>query len=78
MDVMAIERMEAFAKEVLKLSPEMQIEYFTALVRDGILTADEVEGLKQYVALYHMFTNQRYYNAVKECVTAMYFAENNQ
>ena len=78
MDVIAIERMEAFAKEVLKLSPEMRDVFFDELENNGIVTAEEVEGLKKYVTLYHMFTNQRHYNAVKQCVTEMYMSEMNR
>ena len=74
MNAIAVERMETFAREVLKLSPEMQAEYFEELKRIGLLTAEEVEGLKEYVALYHMFTDARYYNAVRECVKEMYLA----
>ena len=74
MNVTAIERMEAFAREVLKLSPEMQVEFFDNMVNAGLMTADEANGLKEYVAYYHMFTNQRYYNAVRDAVKEMYMA----
>lgn len=72
MNAVAAERMENFAREVLKLSPEMQVEFFNNMVASGLMTADEAEGLKQYVALYHMFTDQRYYKAIEAGVLAMY------
>ncbi len=75
MNVIAIERMEEFARGVLKLSPEMQSEFFAEMVSTGAMSADEAEGLKQYVALYHMFTDQRYYNAVREASFEMYMSE---
>ena len=74
MNITAIERMEAFAREVLKLSPEMQTEFFNEMVNAGLMTAEEAEGLKVYVAYYHMFTDQRYYNAVRDAVKEMYMA----
>lgn len=74
MDAIAIERMEKFAQEVLKLSPEMQAEFFNEMERSGLMTAEEAKGLKEYVALYHMFTNQRHYNMVKQAAYEMYMA----
>lgn len=72
MNVTAIERMEEFARGVLKLSPEMQVVFFDEMVQNGLMSAEEAEGLKQYVALYHMLTNQRYYNAVREATKEMF------
>lgn len=77
MDAIATARMEEFAKGVLKLSPETQTEFFNEMVKSGMMTVDEAEGLKQYVALFHMFTDQRYYNAVKVTVSEMYMNEIN-
>ena len=75
MDITAIERMEEFARGVLKLFPEEQAHFFDELENSGLLSADEVKGLKEYVALYHMFADQRYYKMVRECVKEMYLAE---
>lgn len=75
MDVTTMERMEEFARNVLKLFPEEQAQFFAELETSGLLTAEEVKGLKEYVALYHMYTDQRYYNMVRECVKEMYLSE---
>lgn len=72
MNAVAIERMEKFAREVLKLTPEMQVEFYEEIQHNGLVTAEEAEGLKKYVALFHMFTDTRYYNAVRDCVKEMY------
>lgn len=72
MDVTAIERMEEFARNVLTLTPEMQTVFFNEMVSNNMMTVEEAEGLKKYVALYHMFTDQRYYNMVKQTVFGMY------
>lgn len=74
MNTVAVERMEEFARNVLKLSPEMQADFFNEMVSTGCMSATEAEGLKQYVALYRMFTDQRYYNTVRDCVQDMYLA----
>ncbi len=75
MDAVALERMEAFAQSVLKLSGEMQTEFFETMTATGMMSAEEAEGLKKYVALYHMFTDQRHYNAVRACALEMYMNE---
>lgn len=72
MNAIAVERMEEFARGVLKLSPEMQTVFFDEMVSGGLMSVEEAEGLKQYVALYHMFTDQRYYNAVREATRELY------
>lgn len=66
MDYEAAKRMEDFAKEILRQTPYMQEKMWEAL--EPILTADEVHGLKCYVGLFHMFTDQRYFEAVKKYV----------
>ena len=75
MNAIAVERMEEFARGVLKLSPEMQTVFFGEMVNSGTMSSDEAEGLKKYVALYHMFTDQRYYNAVREATRELYMSE---
>lgn len=75
MDAIALGRMEEFARGVLKLSSEMQTEFFKEMVSSGTMSAEEAEGLKKYVALYHMFTDLRHYNAVRDCVMEMYLSE---
>lgn len=66
MDYKATKRMEDFAKEILSQTPAMQKKMWEAL--EPILTEDEICGLKSYVGLFHMFTDQRFYDAVKKSV----------
>ena len=75
MNAIAVERMEEFARGVLKLSPEMQTVFFEEMVNSGTMSRDESGGLKKYVALYHMFTDQLYYNAVREATRELYMNE---
>ena len=72
MDVAATERMEEFARGVLKLPHEVQAVFFDEMVNGGLMSTEEAEGLKKYVALYHMFTDQRYYNEVRKATMEMY------
>lgn len=72
MNIEAIEKAEAFARSVLKLWPEQQDRYFKKLIDLGF-TQDEVKGLQEYVALYHMFTDPIYYKKVKTAVGAMLY-----
>lgn len=62
----AAKRMEDFAKEIINQSPTMQEKMWKAL--ESVLTPDEIHGLKCYVGLFHMFTDSRYYEAVKKSV----------
>ena len=78
MDASAVERMEEFARGVLKLTPEMQTVFFNDMVHNGMMSAEEAEGLKQYVALYHMFTDYRYYNAVRTATMELYLIDINK
>ena len=66
MDYEAAKRMEDFAKEILRQTPAIQKKMWEAL--KPVLTADEIHGLKCYVGLFHMFTDQRYFEAVKNAV----------
>lgn len=74
MDTEAIARMETFAKEVLKLTPEQRDAFFRDAVESGLMTAEEAEGLASYVCYFRMFTCGRYYNAVKQAVGGMLWA----
>ena len=73
MDYEAAKRMEDFAEEILRQTPAMQKKMWEAL--EPILTADEIHGLKCYVGLFHMFTDQRYYEAVKKSVGEQIYNE---
>lgn len=73
MNAEAIARMENFAKELLKLPQERWPEFFTALVTDGLITQDAVQGLEEYVLLYRMLTDASYYRAVRHTVAEMLY-----
>jgi len=73
MDCEAAKRMEDFAKEILRQTPAMQKKMWEAL--EPVLTADEIHGLKLYVGLFHMFTDQRYFDAVKKSVGEQIYKE---
>lgn len=78
-NVSALEKMETFARGVLMLKPEKRDAYFASLVENGVVTQEESDGLAQYVMLYRMFTDQRYYKAIQNASFEMYmktFEEN--
>ena len=72
-DFVAAKRMEDFAKTILNESPFIQQKMWESL--ESVLTADEIHGLKAYVGLFHMFTDQRYYEAVKKSVGEQIYNE---
>ena len=69
----AAKRMEDFAKKILRQTPAMQEKMWKAL--EPVLTADEIHGLKCYVGLFHMFNDQKYYEAVKKSVGEQLYKE---
>lgn len=71
-NVTAIARMEIFARDVLRLEPEKRDAFFSGLVENGIVTQEESVGLAQYVMLYRMFTDQRYYKAIQSATFELY------
>ena len=73
MDCEAAKRMEDFAKEILRQTPAMQKKMWEAL--EPVLTADEIHGLKCYVGLFRMFTDERYFYAVKKSVGEQIYKE---
>ena len=73
MDVVAMKRMEDFAKTILNANPSQQEKVWQAL--EQTLTKDEISGLKKYVGLFHMFTDQRLYDAVKKSVGEQLYNE---
>lgn len=73
MDYEAAKRMEDFAKEILSQTPTTQKKMWEAL--EPILTEDEIHGLKCYVGLFHMFTDERYFEAVKKAVGEQIYNE---
>lgn len=73
MDYEAAKRMEDFAKEILRQTPATQKKMWEAL--EPVLTADEIRDLKCYVGLFHMFTDQRCFEAVKKSVGEQLYNE---
>ena len=72
-DFVAAKRMEDFAKTILAASPSVQKKMWKSL--ESVLTADEIRGLKEYVGLFHMFTDQRLFDAVKDAVGEQLYNE---
>ena len=73
MDAIAMKRMEDFAKTILYANHSQQEKVWQAL--EQTLTKDEISGLKRYVGLFHMFTDQRFYDAVKKSVGEQLYKE---
>ena len=73
MDYEAAKRMEDFAKEILRQTPAMQKKMWEAL--ELVLMADEIHGLKCYVGLFHMFTDERIFESVKKSVGEQLYNE---
>ena len=74
MDIVAMTRMEEFAKKVLTMPPEAQDVFWRESMNSGLMTAEEAEGLQKYVALFHMFTDPRHYRMIREAALEMYMA----
>lgn len=72
----ALENMENFAKDVLKLPIEAQNELFKTL--EETLTPDEVKGLKELVGLYRLHTNSNYYKVVEKTLAEQLYKEFNK
>ncbi len=66
MDYTSAKRMEDFAQTIIDASPSTQKKMWDALT--GVLTPDEVHGLKCYVGLYHLLTDKALYKAVRDSV----------
>jgi hypothetical protein len=70
-NIEVLTRMETFAKECLKLFPEQRDAFFSEMVATGLMTAEEAEWVNTYVCYFRLFTDPRYYNAVKQAVGEM-------
>ena len=73
MDVVAMKRIEDFAKTMLNANASQQEKVWGAL--EQTLTKDEISGLKKYVGLFHMFNDQRLYDSVKKSVGEQIYNE---
>lgn len=74
-DFEAAKRMEDFAQTILDASPANQKKMWKSL--ESVLTAEEIHGLQAYVGFYHMYTDQQFYNAVKDDVCEQVYSECN-
>lgn len=70
-NVETLKRMETLAQETLKLFPEQRTVFFRELIQKGILTTDEAKCIEEYVCLYRLMTDHRYYKAVQSAVCEM-------
>lgn len=68
MDANTHKKMIDFAQQVIDLSPKDQNLFFRYIVDAGILSKDEADGLRIYVATAHLFLDADYYEAVKNAV----------
>lgn len=73
MNVSAIEGMEYFARQVLRLPEERRNEFFEAL--KTILTEEEILMLKKCVGLYHIMTEPTLYKAMEKSLGEQLYKE---
>lgn len=69
LNVTALKRMENVASIINAADGRTRDRMWEAL--EGILTEEEVAGLKQYTTLYHMFTDDSFFNQVQNLVGQM-------
>lgn len=69
LNVTALKRRENVASIINCADGRTQDRMWEAL--EGILTEEEVAGLKQYATLYHMFTDDSFFNEVQNLVGQM-------
>lgn len=72
MNTEAAKRMEEMAEMILRFPVERREEAFELLAKEGGLPAEAVQHFREYVFLYHMFTDPRFYKKVEQTVCAMY------
>jgi hypothetical protein len=71
-----MKRMEDMAALILKIPVERREEAFAVLAAE--LPEEAVQHFREFVFLYHMFTDNRFYKAVEQTVCEMYCASINQ
>ncbi len=76
MNVTAIESMENFAKQVLKLSDEGRNEFFNELKE--ILNDEEISTIKKCVGVYHIMTEPTLYKVVEKSLGEQIYKEFNE
>lgn len=76
MNVNAIESMENFAKQVLRLPEESRNEFFESLKE--FLSDDEILMLKKCVGIYHIMTEPTLYKAMEKSLGEQLYKEFNE
>ena len=76
MNVNAIESMENFAKQVLKLPEESRNEFFESL--KSFLSDEEILTLKKCVGIYHIMTEPSLYKAIEKSLGEQLYKEFNE
>lgn len=76
MNTEAMKRMEDMAALILKIPVERREEAFSLLAAE--LPEEAVQHFREFVFLYHMYTDNRFYKAVEQTVCEMYCANINQ
>lgn len=71
-DVATAKRMEETAKMILRMPEENREEAYELMKQVGGMTDEQVQGFREYVFYYRMFTDNRFYKAVEQTVCAMY------
>lgn len=66
----AMKRMEDMAELILKIPVERREEAFAVLAAE--LPEEAVQHFREFVFLYHMHTDRRFYKAVEQTVYEMY------
>lgn len=72
-DTVAAKRMEETAKMILKMPEENREAAYELLKQIGGMTDEQVQGFREYVFYYRMFTDHRFYKAVEQTVGAMVY-----
>ena len=76
MNVNAIESMENFAKQVLRLPEESRNEFFESL--KSYLSDEEILTLKKCVGIYHIMTEPSLYKAMEKSLGEQLYKEFNE
>ncbi|MDD6484009.1 MAG: hypothetical protein PUF72_05480 [Clostridiales bacterium] len=75
MNKLAHKRMTDFAQKVIEMKETDQNNLFAYFVNSGTLTAEQAKGLREYVALYHIFSDADYYNAIQKALCEKFVDE---
>ena len=78
MNAEAAKRMEETAKKILSIPEENCEEAYQLMKEIFGMTDEQVQGFREYVFYYRMFTDNRFYKAVEQTVGAMYLENLNK